>query len=186
MRYSRATNRLGRDEGYGTMKTMRSAIMGSLATAMLATSVTPAMAQGYPTYGYNDGYGSRDYYRHRRHNRGVSAGDVIAGVAIIGVIAAIAGAASKSNNRNDSYRGNINSEDQAADACASRFEQRYGDSARVRNIDDVRRTRDGYEVSGTIETNDRDDRNSQRFSCSVRYGQVEDVRIDSSFAYRGY
>lgn len=170
------------------MKMMRSAIMGGLATAMLATSVTPAMAQGYPSYGYNSGYGygDRGHYRHRRHNRGVSAGDVIAGVAIIGVIAAIAGAASKSNNRNNGYRGNINSEDQAADACATRFEQRYGNSARVRNIDDVRRTRDGYEVSGTIETNDRDDRNSQRFSCSVRYGQVEDVRIDSNYAYRGY
>ena len=168
------------------MKMVRSVIMGSLATAMLATSLTPAMAQGYPSYGYNNGYGDHGYNRHRRHNRGVSAGDVIAGVAIIGVIAAIAGAASKSNNRNDGYRGNINSEDQAADACASRLEQRYGNNARVRNIDDVRRTRDGYEVRGTIETNDRDDRDAQRFSCTVRYGQVEDVRIDSSYAYRGY
>ncbi len=168
------------------MKMVRSVIMGGLATAMLATSVTPAMAQSYSSYGYNNGYGDRGYNRHRRHNRGVSAGDVIAGVAIIGVLAAIAGAASKSSNRNDGYRGNINSEDRAADACATRFEQRYGNSARVRNIDDVQRTRDGYEVRGTVETNDRDDRDTQRFSCTVRYGQVEDVRIESSYAYRGY
>lgn len=173
------------------MKMVRS-VTALVATAMLATSVTPAMAQGvYGGFGYgNQGYGNRGYDRGRRHhNRGVSAGDVIAGVAIIGVIAAIAGAASKSNNRNgdDRYRGNINSEDQAADACASRVEQRYGNSARVRNIEDVQRTRDGYEVRGTVETDNRDDRNAQqRFTCSVRYGQVEDVRIDSGYAYRGY
>ncbi len=176
------------------MKMVRSVIVAGLATAMLATSVTPAMAQGvyggfgYGNQGYGQGYGNRGYDRGRRHhNRGISAGDVIAGVAIIGVLAAIAGAASKSNNRNgdNRYRGNINSEDQAADACASRVEQRYGNSARVRNIEDVQRTRDGYEVRGTVETNDRDDRGTQRFTCSVRYGQVEDVRIDSGYAYQG-
>lgn len=161
------------------MKMVRS-VTALVATAMLATSVTPAMAQGvYGGYGYGDRYG-------RHHNRGVSAGDVIAGVAIIGVLAAIAGAASKSSNRNRGYNGNINSEDQAADACASRVEQRYGNSARVRGIDDVQRTRDGYEVRGTIETSDRDDRGTQRFTCSIRYGQVEDVRIDSGYAYQGY
>ena len=173
------------------MKMVRSVIMGGLATAMLATSVTPAMAQGvYGGFGYgNQGFGNRGYDRGRRHHRGIDAGDVIAGVAIFGVLAAIAGAASKSNNRDrngdDRYRGNVNSEDQAADACASRVEQRYGNSARVRGIDDVQRMRDGYEVRGTIETNDRDDRGTQRFTCSVRYGQVEDVRVDSGYAYRG-
>ena len=170
------------------MKTVRSVITAGLATAMLATSVTPAMAQGFPgNYGYgNQGYGNRGYDRGRRHNRGVSAGDVIAGVAIIGIIAAIAGAASKSNNRTRGNEGNINTEDQAADACASRVEQRYGNSARVRNIETVQRTSDGYEVRGTVETNDREDRNSQRFTCSIRYGQVEDVRIESGYAYQGY
>jgi hypothetical protein len=170
------------------MKMVRSVMTAGLATAMLATSVTPAMAQGvYGGFGYgNQGYGNGGYDRGRRHHRGVSAGDVIAGVAIIGVLAAIAGAASKSNNRNRSNDGTINSEDQAADACASRVEQRYGNSARVRNIDDVQRTRDGYEVRGTVETDDRDDRGTQRFTCSIRYGQVEDVRIDSGYADRGY
>ncbi len=166
------------------MKMVRS-VTALVATAMLATSVTPAMAQGYPGYGYNNGYGNGGHDRYRRHNRGVSAGDVIAGVAIIGVLAAIAGAASKSNNRNRGYEGQVNSEDRAADACASRVEQRYGNSARVRNIEDVQRTRDGYEVRGTVETNDRDDRGTQRFTCSIRYGQVEDVRIDSGYAYQG-
>jgi hypothetical protein len=166
------------------MKMVRS-VTALVATTMLATSVTPAMAQGFPGRGFpGGGYGDRGYGRH--HDRGISAGDVIAGVAIIGVIAAIASAASGSKNRNGGYRGNINSEDQAADACASRVEQRYGNSARVRNIEDVQRTRDGYEVRGTVETNDRDDRGSQqRFTCSIRYGQVEDVRIESGYAYQG-
>ncbi len=175
------------------MKMVRSVMTAGLAAAMLATSVTPAMAQGvYGGFGYgnqgygNQGYGNRGYDRGRHHNRGVSAGDVIAGVAIIGVLAAIVGSASKSNNRNRDYQGSINSEDQAADACASRVEQRYGSSARVRGIDDVRRTNEGYTVRGTVETNDRNDRNTQQFTCSIRYGQVEDVRIDSGYAYRGY
>ena len=163
------------------MKMVRS-VTALVATAMLATSETPAMAQGFPGGGYGNPYGDR-YRRH--HDRGISAGDVIAGVAIIGVIAAIAAAASGSKNRNGGYRGNINSEDQAADACASRIEQRYGNSARVRNIEDVQRTREGYEVTGTVETNDRNDRGAQRFTCSIRYGQVEDVRIDSGYAYQG-
>jgi hypothetical protein len=178
-----ATNRLVRNEGFGDMKMVRS-VTALVATTMLATSVTPAMAQGFPGGFPGGGYGDRGYGRH--HDRGISAGDVVAGVAIIGVIAAIAGAASKSGNRNRGYNGNINSEDQAADACASRIEQRYGNSARVRGIDDVERTRDGYDVRGTVETNDRDDRSTQRFTCSIRYGQVEDVRIDSGYAYRGY
>ena len=167
------------------MKMTRSVMASAITAAMLATSASPAMAQGYPGYGYGYGYGDQgyghgDYDRYRRHNRGVSAGDVIAGVAIIGVLAAIAGAASKSNN---GYRGNNHSADQAADACVSRIEQRYGNSAQVRNIDDVQRTRDGYFVRGTIETRGYNDRNTQRFTCSVRYGQVEDVRMDD---YRGY
>jgi hypothetical protein len=169
------------------MTNLRSVTASAVAAAMIATSVTPAMAQGYPGYGYgyNKGWnhGGKGYRRHR--DRGVSAGEVIAGVAIIGVIAAIASAASK-NKRNDGYRGNINDENAAADACAIRAEQRFGQGTRAR-IDDVLRTRDGYDVRGSLETRDRDrDRDDQRFSCTVRYGQVEDVRLDGGYAYRNY
>ena len=172
------------------MKMVRS-VTALVATTMIATSVTPAMAQGfpggYPGGGYrNGGYGWNDGYRRHHRDRGVSAGDVIAGVAIIGVIAAIASAASKSKNRDRGNDGNINTEDQAADACASRVEQYYGNNARVRSVDDVQRTRDGYSVRGTVDLNDRNDRNTQRFTCAVRYGQVEDVRVDDGLAYRGY
>ncbi len=164
------------------MKMVRS-VTALVATAVIATAVTPAMAQRFPGGGYGNPYGDR-YRRH--HDRRVSAGDIIAGVAIIGVIAAIASAASNAKNRNRGYEASINTDDQAADACASRVEQRYGNSARVRVIDDVQRTREGYQVRGTVETNDRDDRATQRFTCSIRYGQVEDVRIDSGYAYQDY
>ena len=174
------------------MKMVRS-VTALVATTMLATSVTPALAQGYPG-GYGN-YGGR--YGDRHHDRGVSAGDVIAGVAVIGVIAAIASAAGKSSRDrgyNNGYRGDIRTEGQAADACTVRVEQQAG--ARVSSIDQVYRTRDGYQVTGTVDArgyrNDRDDRygrgydNGQRFTCAVRYGQVDDVRIDGGYAYRGY
>lgn len=177
--------------------TLRSVTATAIAGAMLATSVTPAMAQGIPGPFPGGGYGQAGWGNqwggHRRHrDRGISAGDVIAGVAVIGVLAAIASAASKSNNRtrdrgyDDGYRGNINTEDQAADACAARVEQRLGNEARVNSVDQVSRTRDGYEVRGTVETRDYRNRDTQRFTCSVRYGEVEDVRIDNGYAYRGY
>ena len=52
------------------MMKLRSVTAGALATAMLATSVTPALAQGYPGYGYGrPGYGNQyDRYRHRRNH----------------------------------------------------------------------------------------------------------------------
>jgi hypothetical protein len=153
----------------------------AVSIAMLAASVVPAAAQ--VRFGWGQSYGN-GYGHHRRH-RGVSAGDVIAGVAVIGVIAAIASAAGKSNNRsrdrnyNDGYRG-IGNEDQAAEACALRAEQRYGNGARA-VIDDVLRTRDGYDVRGSVETrrNWNDDR---QFSCTVRYGQLEDVRFGGDYS----
>ena len=171
--------------------TLRSVTGTAIAAAVLATSVTPAMAQSFPGGGYgNPGWGNNWNGNRRHRNRGVSAGDVIAGVAVIGVLAAIASAASKSNTRNrgydDRYRGNINSEDQAADACAAGAEQRFGNGVRVTGIDQVNRTRDGYDVRGTIETRDYRNSDTQRFTCQIRYGGVSDVRIDDGYAYRGY
>ncbi len=177
---------------------LRSVTVGAIATAMLATSATPAMAQHYPGYGYGyPGYGSPGYgypgygyedYRHRdyrRRDRGSDAGAVIAGVAMIGIIAAIAASASRSrsqpswSNRN---RGGIDSESAATDACATGVEQRLGGSARVTDIDDVARTSEGYRVRGRVDLRERSDRDRQSFSCTVRYGGVE--RIDfGSYAF---
>ncbi len=75
-----------------TRKTSRTAavLAGAAALSMLAT---PALARDR---GWGGGWGG-GYGRH--HNDGVSAGDVLAGVLIIGGIAAIASAASKNKQR---------------------------------------------------------------------------------------
>jgi hypothetical protein len=91
---------------------------------------------------------------------------------------------------------------QAVEQCVYAAEQRagyYGGRADVRQITDVQRVRGGYQVTGTLAVDDRygrydrydrrggydrgdrydrigyDDRG--RFSCTVRYGQVQDVRV---------
>jgi len=171
------------------MKMVRSVTEAALATAMLATSITPAMAQGFPGGGFRNNGGFGQQFRHRQNNR-IGAGEVIAGVAILGVIAAIASSGSRSRNQgyDNDYRGSIGTEDAAADACAVAAEQRFGRDARVTGIDTVDRLRDGYSVRGTIETgNGRYDRNrssQQRFTCAVRFGAVE--RLDIDGGYRGY
>jgi hypothetical protein len=91
---------------------------------------------------------------------------------------------------------------QAIEQCVYAAEQRagyYGGRADVRQITEVERVRGGYQVRGTIAVDDRfgrydrydrrsgydrydhydrygyDDRG--RFSCTVRYGRVQDVRV---------
>lgn len=167
------------------MKMVRSVTASAIATAMLATAATPAMARDYSGYGYGYGYGNgygynHDRYRHR--NRGVSAGDVIAGVAVVGIIAAIASAASNKNRRN----GGISSEDRAIDACSASVEQQFGGGARVDGIDQVYRIRDGYEVRGSVDSRQYRGSDTQQFTCSVRYGAVADVRFDQGYSGRGY
>jgi hypothetical protein len=177
------------------MMKLRSVTAGALATAMLATSVTPAMAQGFPGGGYPGGYGGYGrpsygypggYRRHRDHD---NTGAVVAGVIGVGILAAIIASASSSKNRstngsyaNNGYTGTIRTDDAAADACASAAEQQLGGSARVSGIDTVNRVSDGFNVRGRVDygrtSNDRyGNYNDQRsFSCSVRYGSV--ARVD--------
>lgn len=176
------------------MMKLRSVTAGALATAMLATSVTPAMAQGYPgAYGYGrPGYGAQyDRYRHRRNHD--NTGAVVAGVIGVGIMAAIIASAASNKNRttNGGYAtnttGTIRSDDQAADACASAAEQQLGGSARVSAVTAVDRVSDGFNVRGNVDygrgSTSRNDswRNNgnydqRSFSCSVRYGNV--ARVD--------
>jgi hypothetical protein len=153
-------------------------ITGAVAAAMLATSATPAMADGYRGGGWNGGWGHGNR-GHRDHDR-IGAGGVIAGIAVLGLIAAIASSGGKSKSH---YSGG--DQGNAADACAATAEQRLGSDARVTNIDQVVRAYDGYQVSGIIETRNYGGNDQQRFTCQVRYGNVE--RIDFSGGYdRGY
>ncbi len=175
------------------MMKLRSVTAGALATAMLATSVTPAMAQGYPGgYGGYGGYGRPSYGYpggYRRHRDHDNTGAVVAGVIGVGILAAIIASASSNKNRTTSggyasngSTGTIRTDDAAADACASAAEQQLGGSARVSGIDTVNRVSDGYNVRGTVDygrssSNDRYGSNydQRSFSCSVRYGSVSRV-----------
>ena len=166
------------------MSKLRSVTAGLLGTAMLATSVTPAVAQGYPGYGYGrPGYNQNynRYRHHRRHND--NSGAVVAGVIGVGILAAIiASAASKKNQQQRQYgygqngygqngygqngypqngyatgaNGNIRTDDAAADACATAAERQFGGDARVRSIDNVDRVSDGFNVRGTVASGYRD------------------------------
>ncbi|HVR92121.1 MAG TPA: hypothetical protein VHG29_13655 [Novosphingobium sp.] len=132
----------------------------------------------------------------RRHRDDVSVGDVLTGVLIIGGIAAIASAASKSNrdrNRDDTYRypnrdwrsqsgrygepvpqrswGNDRNIDRAVDSCVSEVERGTGNSGerRVETVDTVARESDGWRVSGQIN-------GGGTFSCTVgRDGTIRSV-----------
>lgn len=76
------------------MKKLRSVTAGALATAMLATSVTPALAQGYRGGYPGGGYGHSDY----RHCGYDDTGAIVAGVTGVGILAAIIYSASSSAN----------------------------------------------------------------------------------------
>ncbi len=162
-----------------------------LATAASAVAVsTPAMA--------------RD---DRRHNRdGIDAGDVIAGVLIIGGIAAIASAAGSRNDRGRYYRNDYGyyqngyGSRAAVEQCVRAAEQnarRYG-RARITDVTSINRIRGGYQVRGRLVVAGRGferrgydnwdrygnnynrygrDYDKGRFACVTRFGGVEDVRF---------
>lgn len=121
----------------------------------------------------------------------ISVGDVLTGVLIIGGIAAIASAASKSNrdrNRNDTYRypdrdqragssrygepvpqrswGSDRNIDRAVDGCVNEIER---GERRVETVDSVARDGDGWRVQGQTS-------GGGAFSCTVsRDGTIRSV-----------
>lgn len=115
------------------MKTITKAVAGTIAAgAMVATAISPAMAQD------------------RRHrDDGVRAGEVIAGALIIGGIAALAANANDRDHRRPGFAPV--SPRTAVDQCVRAAERGSirlnGDVTDVRS---VRQTRNGYEVRGRI------------------------------------
>jgi len=150
------------------MNNLKKAFIGSsVGAAMLVSAAAPAQAQVY-----------RD-----RDRGGPSAGEVIAGVAILGGIAAVIAAASSNNNdrydrypnsngyptgRYDDgyYRGSAqyNNGQQAIQQCvqAAQYEgRRYGSNVRVTEVRDVDRIRSGVRVRGNLEVNEYDRRGNR-------------------------
>ncbi|MFA6218190.1 MAG: hypothetical protein WC692_00230 [Erythrobacter sp.] len=134
-----------------------------------AVGAAPAWAPGVDT-AHN-----HRWYRYRRH-RGVDAGDVLAGILIIGGIAAVASAAKGSERRaRDDYRyrypephhddGEARGIDRAVSICASEVER----NARIGSIDAVARTAQGWQVSGSLY-------NGDGFNCSIGgNGRIEAI-----------
>lgn len=236
----------------GMAKSVRNAVGALVASAMIVTGAAPALAAvpvaasaGWhggvqeATQGY---WGGRRYRHHRRHRGdGISTGGVIAGVAIVGVLAAVLSSAEKSRREQDprgvpplpprgddrDYRGDrgddrdydrdydrdrpdtrpgagagaaaatdpgdvriISGEDDAVDSCAAAAEReadRFGSDARVRDIDSADGQGREWDVRGTVETREgyRTQAVTHRFTCTVRYGQIERVDIvQGAFAAR--
>ncbi len=143
------------------MNKLNKALVGTAAAAAMAVSATPAMAK--------DG-----------RNGGPSAGEIIAGVAIIGAIAAIASSGNNDRNyrdtnyrngnqRNANYRGDRYDNErytesrfgngyrqigqrQAVNRCVRAAENGATNRGRasVTDIRDIDRTRYGYRVKGRI------------------------------------
>ena len=157
------------------MKKLSKIVAGAAAAAVATVSfAAPADAQRY---------------RYRDRDRGIDAGDVIAGVAIIGGIAAIASALDRDGQRygygyRDRYRNDYRS---AVNACGYEAE-RYG-RGRV-SITDIDRRGSGYRVRGVIDSQggyggydryDRYDRYDARvgFTCKTdRYGRIRDFDVN--------
>lgn len=159
--------------------------------AALASSVVVAIAPA-----------EARHRRHWHHRDRVDAGDVIAGIFLIGAIAAIADAAGKSRDsdrRDDDYRyeppqrdsdyrnapepqddrrwvpGNNSAETRAVEACSWAAEGELGDDARVGAIDAVTQDGDSWRVSGTVAAPEMMPRD---FACTYRGGRVVDVTFN--------
>ena len=148
--------------------------------ADIAVPASPSAMVAAPAWapGDDDAEGYRRY-RHRRH-RGVDAGDVIAGILILGGIAAVASAAKKSDDRypprdaryREPYRQDARYDgarglDRAASMCVESIER----DVRVDTVDSVNRDAQGWTVVGRLY-------DGQAFTCSIgadgRIGALRD------------
>lgn len=113
----------------------------------------------------------RDRRWHRHRDRGIDAGDVIAGVLILGGIAAVASAMDNDTPdrradyrppRDDYRNGGL---DRAAQMCVARIER----DVRVASVDAVDRTARGWRVEGALY-------DGERFTCHIgNDGRIDDI-----------
>lgn len=172
------------------MKAVSKIFTGAAAAALTVTAfAAPADAQ----------------YRHRDRDRGIDAGDIITGVAILGAVAAVAGALDRDGSRygygsRDRYRNDYS---RAVEACGYEAERIGRGRVRITDVDRTGNNR--YRVRGVVESGyDRYDRGYDRrydrgydrydrrdrgygydrrggrddFTCYARRnGRIEDFRI---------
>jgi hypothetical protein len=167
--------------------------------AALSLLAVPAAAVDLPkpaavkAYDGESGNVNRD--RRWRRDRGIDAGDVIAGVLVLGAIAAVADAAKDRRDRDyryperspypddAGYRGvdqrgyQSGGIDRAVEICVDAVE-RGGD--RVGSVDSANRDGNGWYVAGALEQ-------GAGYSCRIdNDGRVSDVRVDGDEGGYGY
>lgn len=168
-----------------TFRPSRFASMAAL-TAALSMAATPAAAADLPalaapasvyaTVNNGDAGDANQYRRYRRHrDRGIDAGDVIAGVVVVGALAALLSSSNNRSRERDRYEERVRYDDRryesrgiesAVDMCVDQVE--YRDN-RVQNVDRADRTASGWTVSGTLS-------DGERWSCFIdNAGQVRSI-----------
>lgn len=106
---------------------------------------------------------------HRHHNDGIDGGDVVAGVAVVGGIAAIASAIGSNNRRK---------QDDAVDACTGEAEGRA--NADLSEITHVEKNKGYYTVEGLLGADGAGAPTS--FTCTVRNGRIYSMRLSTDEA----
>lgn len=169
---------------------MKRVSVGAALVASLSMAGSPALAADLPvTHSQSrvaqanvaqwdaDGTNVERHRRWRDRNR-IDGGDILAGVLILGGIAAIASAASDDNDRRErvpddyryresEYRSSTSGAgiDRAVDMCLAEIER----EVRVDEVGNVARTGDGWVVSGRLY-------NGDGFECRIdQNGRVADV-----------
>lgn len=187
------------------------ALAGALAAATMAMTPahaapaarsTPMAGHSFADAGVLSGVAEAEYHRrYRRHHDRIDGGDVLAGVLILGGIAAIASAASNNREREreerrryeerryedqryddrryDDRRDNTRSSglDSAVSQCIAEIEQDSG----VDSVDGASRTASGWTVSGTLDS-------GTRFDCQIgNNGRISSIDYSgfSGVSYEG-
>jgi len=165
------------------------ASLAALSMTAIPVSAAPLPAlHSAPAQAY-DGSAENMYgYRGRRHrDRGIDAGDVIAGVLVLGAVAAIASSASSNNDRRREredvrYREARPSYgstglDNAAGMCVDQVER---GNERVDEVDRAERNASGWDVSGWLNS-------GERFSCHIdNEGRIRSVDIGGGYDEAAY
>lgn len=160
------------------MKALTKLITGAAAAAALTATAAPAQAQNWD----------------RRDRDGIDAGDIIAGVAVLGGVAAIVAALDNNNDRYGRYdrgygygsydRGYGNNRYDSAQAAVNacgREAQRYGRNVQITDLD---RTNRGFRVRGRVDQleygrgwNRRYNVDREDFTCYAANGRIYDFRV---------
>ncbi|MGB5722957.1 MAG: hypothetical protein WBM39_00975 [Parasphingorhabdus sp.] len=175
-----------------------SAVVTPVDAAALGWSAESDKVEGWRS---NRGY--RGYRGHRRHRDRIDGGDILAGILVLGGIAAIASAASKNNRDQRSDDRDYRSENQRYDdrrtdtrddsrndrgtgamesaisACSNAAERQAGRDAQVTAIESVVRDGEGWRVEGELSNSDQ-----SKFLCGATEGRVDFVQLgDEDFAF---